>query len=125
MREIKFRAWDVATKEMFPEAVNDDLLVKFFREVNERGTHATVMQYTGLHDCKGTPIYEGDIVKYKSTEEWGIAEITTMPGSFVFDWYEQHTSIPSMLDPASYFGCASELEVIGNIHQHPDLIRKD
>lgn len=64
-RDIKFRAWDVFNAEMFPGKINDDLLVKFFRDVNTRrngGNCVHVMQFSGLQDSKGVDIYEGDIV---------------------------------------------------------------
>ena len=55
MREIKFRAWDDGM-------VYDDrpgvILSRF----------TNVMQYTGLKDCEGNEIYEGDIIKHTATD---------------------------------------------------------
>ena len=69
----------------------------------------SVGQFTGLHDKNGKEIYEGDIVLIRE----GIAVITFYCGSFWCDFW-------TMLLLSDR--CV-EVEVIGNIHENPELIK--
>ena len=118
MREIKFRAWDAAKKEMFPDEVNSDLLVKFFRDVNEKGCFATVMQYTGLKDKNGVEIYEGDIVFHSMTRGYEKLAI----GVIEWDDYRAQWRHSRYSEE-----CLSgwKLEVIGNRYENPELLEQN
>lgn len=76
MREIKFRIWDSDLKKMRYLNNTHDII-----EFDEKGIgqyhnlqtgygewFSELMQYTGLKDKNGVPIYEGDIVQYKPEE---------------------------------------------------------
>jgi len=84
---------------------------------------------TGLLDKNGKQIFEGDIVVYDSNTETyqgesGTAKVDKSLGSnnLAFWWITQKTRKPTMFSEVSYFGCAKELEVIGNIYQNPELL---
>ncbi len=113
-REIKFRAWDESSKEMFNIHGNVGFSLSGEMKMpvyNSEGmvVDLPLMQLTGLTDCNGVDIYESDIVKGMAEDE-GQSE--------VFYDYGQW-------QPFSYLGnhCGQHYKVIGNIHQNPELLK--
>lgn len=139
MREIKFRAWDGENKKMY---VQDNLTSFHFcggglwacwhkwgqpdqKNVSAcGGKHDFLMQYTGLKDKEGVEIYEGDIVKCRtlraSENSGGAGEVywgNNVAGFHVKGYYETFQDCPSCA-----FSENMSFEVIGSIHQNPELI---
>ena len=122
MRELKFRAWYKPEKKMIYNIQNE------FEERIELGMDCfsdylknddfIVEQYTGLKDKNGKMIYEGDIVKMP---DWAV-EPKYKKVSFV--------KLSCGFEPFvnGCFECVSpdseEVEVIGNIHENPELLEK-
>ena len=111
MREIKFRVWDLSVSKyrtFLTLSANTGAICSSNPE------HYVLEQFTGLHDKNGKEIYEGDILKRESFTSWVItfnnscfcAANITMP-------YRPFT----LLDVDM-----SQREVIGNIHENPELI---
>lgn len=82
----------------------------------------TVGQYTGLTDKNGKKIFEGDIVRHEAFGNravvWGCKylEMTTT------GWWLCKTIVPLSSDIKSLESKNSEIEVIGNIHDNPELL---
>ena len=73
----------------------------------------TVCQFTGLTDKNGKKIFEGDICKHRSnySGDFIISVVTFTDGQFLV-----------MADNNSGFNLSEKLEVIGNIHDNPELM---
>lgn len=134
MREIKFRAWHKEEKLICQLATitfgsgaflvgvkpgeniyDDEVLITPDDGRFCKFDEFELMQYTGLKDKNGIEIYEGDIVK----------EIISFPDFHREERYKIEYKGES-------FGCTckgggrysiqfKELEVIGNIHENPEL----
>lgn len=103
----------------------------------------TIGQYTGLKDKNGKEIYEGDIVTYKrgeqQKEEFYEAKDTIYfrAGGFILgvhslsDWnnidgilLERLSSYYDSIWRKQYFQKDFDIEVIGNIHENPELLNQ-
>lgn len=106
MREIKFRAWDKVNKCYYHDVQNayDEMIGDSFQDVLQN-EDLVVEQYTGLKDVNGVEVYENDVVK-----TFGLNPYTVefFDGSF---------------NPVSSLE-SSEWEVIGNIHEQPELLEE-
>ena len=112
-REIRFRAFDSILGEMLELRPNRDMFY-----LND-GPGWNVMQYTGLKDKNGNPIYESDII---NVFDWGGAGEILGVTSVVWDlddhgWSYENTSLTE--DSYDQF---RNVEVIGNIWESPELL---
>lgn len=120
MREFKFRAWDDVAKKMFystTEQFDDSLLFRFEHFETDEPVY---MQYTGLKDCHGKGIYEGDIVK----TDLGNGVVVFDSGEFLVrnlddDEYYGFDDFFSLYKGGCYL-----VEVIGNIYENPEFLKE-
>ena len=83
----------------------------------QRVEPSTIGQHTSLMDKFGKPIYEGDIIR--AGEEKTLLEVRFVRGVFAFLWNGD-------LDDEFPTGSPTHewAEVVGNIHDNPNMIRK-
>lgn len=131
-REIKFRAWVNSHSRWH---MTDDLSVGlngvFFHTGQSNITEPDwkLMQYTGLKDMNGTPIYEGDIVKRVDDTpfraEDGTKKYCTWLVEFKFaQWAFTDTPISPATSYPAFYSNAQYMEVIGNIYENPELLEE-
>ena len=118
MREIKFRGKDYGNDWQYGCLVREvwgqykNLMIK--KDKREWAVlEDTVGQYTGLKDKNGTEIYEGDILNC------GDKRIR-----YVVKWIDTGRSA-RQINNTSYIGLIAwknKLEVMGNIHDNPELL---
>lgn len=118
-RELKFRAWDTTKKKMHHEIslmfAND--LNGVFEGLNECG--CIVMQYIGKKDKNGVEIYEGDIVRVINNYFRLQPDFT---GVVVF---RDCIFAVESEDLIGYDWISYEVEILGNIHENPELLEDD
>ena len=123
MRTIKFRAQDIASnKWLFGDIRHHKNDVCIFEQGGNRGEQVkpeTVGQFTGLTDKDGKEIYEGDVIRINLTD--GSTTISSVVwnrrGYWGCDIYINHVVQLGLIDKV-------RIEVVGNIHDNPELIEK-
>jgi len=116
MREIKFRAWWNDTGKKVEDFNNEYIIDACNDEV------FTVEQFTGLHDKKNREIYHGDICKIKfdveKVEDYVFATLSKKE----IESGERIFLVESPLfNNQPELNC-DDIEVIGNIHENPELL---
>lgn len=136
MRDIKFRIWDGAKNEWLASSSKDALPYYGFALVGEVMTVQSlpywsldegniVEQFTGLKDINGAEIFEGDIIFQKPLSKnsigW-VGKIIFKQGAFMAEVYERGKAVMWLF--LSEFRPEKTCEVVGNIHENPELLEK-
>jgi hypothetical protein len=123
MREIKFRAWDGKKMQYDVFPTSDNTVGRWIetgggvelRFCDGGGTKVDIMQFTGLKDKNGKEIYEGDVVKLDTPQN---PYHPTRNKTIIFNLQFAQFCV----EPCTSIRGWKSVEVIGNIHQHPELI---
>ncbi len=119
MREILFRGKSRYTGKWYQGDLVTVAHKRFIDDdiVKERVIPETVGQYTGLTDKNGTKIFEDDIVRLYLVDdiEMGIIKFNDIMCRFMF----------FTKDGSYSFNNTCTFEVIGNIHDNPELLKGD
>lgn len=132
-RVIKFRAWDGFRMVMPEERSYYQHYMSFCGNIVQSSHEGMacfggqdnwrlhqnfeLMQFTGLHDKNGVEIYEGDIMQDHN-------------GFGVVEWHSSAFRVNYRNGYAKWFydytlkGEFESIEVIGNIYQHPELLKR-
>lgn len=125
-REIKFRAWN--GKKIMPYVSILGLSEGFAYGHDRSWLHnsmdwdsdeefiedPTLMQFTGLKDKNGKEIYEGDVVNYLLSHDSNLNVLTSQIKWHNYAW---------RLNGLWLLTEVHSVEVIGNIHQNPELLK--
>jgi len=132
MRELKFRIWDKVDRQYLKElgvyywhvsrSLDGEELEGeanlYDLSILLRNESFVVQQFTGLTDCKGNPIYEGDIIKLEGS-----------PYTYEVVWNKWQWGIDSKGVVTDFIqGFTSAVEdraiIIGNIFENPELLKQ-
>jgi uncharacterized phage protein (TIGR01671 family) len=137
MREIKFRVWDKKNNKMLfydtdvvPNLTLNGVLVRNLNGIDDNvSADYELMQFTGLKDKNGKPIFEGDVVHLEKREwdEYWTVEYDESSAKFVV-----YNQLNSTREFESEFGEVWvevtedkrwQPEVIGNIWENKSLLQ--
>ena len=128
MREIKFRVWNTLLKKYIPDDLvhissDGSFLFGFFSYIKVdfykyrddifRGENIAE-QFTGLRDINGREIYEGDILIDDTGEPIEYWVVKFSDGGFIGE-------CAGVAEPLFEL---TNLEVVGNIHENPELLEE-
>ena len=124
MRKIAFRAWDSEEKNFIYFDALEGLLSEC-DETYRRRCVGQFEQFTGLHDKNGKEIYEGDILKEIAPRGY-IYRVFSAAGGFVINAFQDEITMLRFAEPIANMQTAGyiqeQCEVIGNIHENPELL---
>ena len=138
MKYIKFRAFHKPSKKMFNVGMIDFLANELtgiedlgngfsMGHFNKQIKDCELMQFTGLTDCEGKEIFEGDIIQdindnnsLRYGEDNNLTPVKFYNGSFGISVIFDGSFVP--LYPYEEVGF--KFKVVGNIHQNSELLEK-
>lgn len=131
----KFRAWDTYEKEMLENVTplfdDSNSMMAIITDFQIKGSPGTseieigsydttfnwdefpyiLMQSTGLKDKNGVEIFEGDIGWDDHLEVHG--QVIFENGAFKYEWENISEDL---------FEATDDIEIVGNIHENPELL---
>lgn len=135
MQEIKFRAWNKGNNEWLK---GRDLCIYLDGSISIFGNPPcptnifpkynpliTIVQFTGLYDKNGKEIYEGDIIQWNGYEVQNgkqIRPIRKRAIGMTVDAF-RNSFIDDCFHLQNLLEQGSNIEVIGNVHENPELIQ--
>jgi uncharacterized phage protein (TIGR01671 family) len=138
VREIKFRAWDsdnyCYVKFRYPPngfiagGMNKTEGLLCISNQDHRRESVIIEQFTGYSDIRGIDIFEGDILKVGAFDYMKVVFINGSFTLLLLDLDPLHEIVIKYSDKIeilmgeTYENTHLEFEVIGNIHENPELI---
>ena len=125
MREILFRGKDIAGNWHYgvPLVFTEDYVCITAPHTYNKAVEAnTVGQYTGLTDKNGTKIFGGDVCQIKGVPRYDETPFVIEWNNEFGGWYWKDVDGSDTTD-ALWQIVTEKAEVIGNIHDNPELLK--
>lgn len=142
-RTIKFRAWDTKLQRWNLSVEIDcfgniqeykyngsAFYQKYYSDyecstdLEEGNKRFILVQFTGLYDCEGKEVFEGDILEVTSNND-GQKYITTFKVNLINGLYIDNLSLCMDMCLYDYGITSSNCKVIGNLYEHPNLLNNE
>lgn len=126
-RKFKFRAFHEKSKSIIyfnnKKLIKDPYQMEHLSKLINGDYGDVLMQYTGLEDSNGKEIYEGDIISIGGMNDYPFEVkhtdiINGCLGMYVGYYLRRPNGSHTYLDS----GDQHNYEVIGNIHENPELL---
>ena len=139
MRTIKFRAWDKdwKIKEMLYFSIFDTDDGLYCKDGVTDIRKSEIMQFTGLKDKNGKKVFQGDILKVQSAKKdygscsyGGFLKVVALTCGYTLEPF--NPTLKEIEDKGEFWDSSSlwhiteskYIEVIGNIYENPNLLKK-
>lgn len=131
-RALRFRAWDSDLGRFVePEEIMEQVIPTIATEYGfELRSKFVLLQYTGLKDKNMVEIYEGDIL-LDDMNGLGIVRFGKLPldkaGDCVCSYLAFYVECKGQIGRSPFYECTEIgdwMKVIGNIYEHPDLLKQ-
>lgn len=137
MDQIKFRVWD-GERMLYPEFFGSNAfgskgiitigwtnqsyidLGVIRKQSYEAWEGCTLMQFTGLLDCEGKEVWEGDILEVTSDND-GSKYITTFHCDLTTGLSVDNPNLRLDMELYEYYIWSHNCKVIGNIYEHTNF----
>jgi len=120
----KFRAFDQKLKMFIPQSYigingHGDLYNNSLENCSSACEDWVLMNFFGKKDRNGVDIYEGDVIKFPNHNYFAVVIYSSDYASFLFDSKNPET----INNPDASMHWGDGIEVIGNIHKNPELLK--
>ena len=127
LKDFDFRIWDNSTDKFIELSISDKI-----RAIPRENDNLVLELWSGFYDSKGTKIYEGDIVKYRSNTTPLVVVLERSTFYIVDTSIEEDLQVDCAMHLQSLYenrdkGYTNQklecLQVLGNIHENVDLLK--